>query len=151
MHKAFRIIALTLLTLILTGCPMQESNGKDPVPSGPRTPQEIIRDGNHLINEPSVYLQQHAHNPLDWYPWGEEALNKALAEDKPIFLSIGYSSCHWCHVMEHEVFEHIDVAEFMNEHFVCIVSDTQPRAVSRRDLFPQGSFHAAGETDRDGL
>ncbi|MEN8006567.1 MAG: thioredoxin domain-containing protein [Candidatus Krumholzibacteriota bacterium] len=127
MHKTFRLIALTLLTSTLTGCPMQESNGKDPAPTGPRTPQEIMRDGNHLKNEPSVYLQQHAHNPLDWYPWGEEALAKARAEDKPIFLSIGYSSCHWCHVMEHEVFEQIDVAEFMNEHFVCIKVDREER------------------------
>ena len=127
MTKVLRLFALTLLTTILTGCPMQESNGKAPVPSGPRTPQEIMRDGNHLINEPSVYLQQHAHNPLDWYPWGEEAIAKARAEDKPIFLSIGYSSCHWCHVMEHEVFEHIDVAEFMNEHFVCIKVDREER------------------------
>ncbi len=127
MHKVLRLFALTLLTTILTGCPMQESNGKDSVPSGPRTPQEIMRDGNHLINEPSVYLQQHAHNPLDWYPWGEEAFAKARAEDKPIFLSIGYSSCHWCHVMEHEVFEHVDVAEFMNEHFVCIKVDREER------------------------
>jgi len=145
MHKASRLIALILLTTFLTGCTMQESNGNgngngngnangtdnanstDNATTGPRTPQEIMRDGNHLINEPSVYLQQHAHNPLDWYPWGEEALAKARNEDKPIFLSIGYSSCHWCHVMEHEVFEHIDVAEFMNEHFVCIKVDREER------------------------
>ncbi len=127
MHKVLRLITLTLLTTFLTGCPMQESNGKDALPAGPRTPQEIMRDGNHLKGEPSVYLQQHAHNPLDWYPWGDEALAKARDEDKPIFLSIGYSSCHWCHVMEHEVFEHVDVAEFMNEHFVCIKVDREER------------------------
>ncbi|MCK9996514.1 MAG: thioredoxin domain-containing protein [Candidatus Krumholzibacteria bacterium] len=127
MTTSVRLITLTLMTLILTGCPMNDSNSSDNPPSGPRTPQEIMRDGNHLINEPSVYLQQHAHNPMDWYPWGEEALARARAEDKPIFLSIGYSSCHWCHVMEHEVFEHIDVAEFMNEHFICIKVDREER------------------------
>ena len=60
---------------------------------------------NHLIHETSPYLRQHAHNPVDWYPWGEEALTRSRDEDKPIFLSIGYSACHWCHVMEHESFE----------------------------------------------
>jgi uncharacterized protein YyaL (SSP411 family) len=127
MTTSVRLITLGLMTLILTGCPMNDSNSSDGAATGPRTPQEIMRDGNHLINEPSAYLQQHAHNPLDWYPWGEEALAKARAEDKPIFLSIGYSSCHWCHVMEHEVFEHVDVAEFMNEHFVCIKVDREER------------------------
>ncbi len=127
MFKALKLAAFSLLTIFLTGCPMQETNGTDSTPAGPRTPEQIMRDGNHLKGEPSVYLQQHAHNPLDWYPWGEAALAKARAEDKPIFLSIGYSSCHWCHVMEHEVFEHIDVAEYMNEHFVCIKVDREER------------------------
>ncbi len=88
---------------------------------------DIRRDGNHLRGESSLYLLQHAHNPMDWYPWGEEALARAVAEDKPIFLSIGYSSCHWCHVMEHEVFEHDEVAEFMNAHFICIKVDREER------------------------
>jgi uncharacterized protein len=92
-----------------------------------RTPASIREHGNHLLGEPSLYLQQHAHNPLDWYPWGPEALERAKREDKPIFLSIGYSSCHWCHVMEHEVFEHDDVAEFMNRHFICIKIDREER------------------------
>ena len=92
-----------------------------------RTPAFIRENGNRLKDEPSLYLQQHAHNPLDWYPWGEEALEKAKREDKMIFLSIGYSSCHWCHVMEHEVFEHDDVAEFMNKYFVCIKVDREER------------------------
>jgi len=127
MPKVLRLLVLTLLTTILTGCPMQESNDTKPVPDGPRTPQDIMRDGNHLLGEPSVYLQQHAHNPMDWYPWGEEALARAKAEDKPIFLSIGYSSCHWCHVMEHEVFEQVEVAEFMNDHFICIKVDREER------------------------
>ena len=65
---------------------------------------------NHLVSEKSPYLQQHAHNPVDWYPWGEEAFEKARREDKPIFLSIGYSTCHWCHVMERESFENEAIA-----------------------------------------
>ena len=92
-----------------------------------RTPDEIMAQGNHLKDSGSVYLQQHAKNPLEWYPWGEEALNRAKLEDKPIFLSIGYASCHWCHVMEHKVFEKPDVAAFMNEHFVCIKVDREER------------------------
>jgi hypothetical protein len=82
---------------------------------------------NRLANETSPYLLQHADNPVDWYPWGEEALQKAKAEDKPIFLSIGYSACHWCHVMEHESFEDEDVAAIMNEHFVNIKVDREER------------------------
>ena len=82
---------------------------------------------NHLINESSPYLLQHAHNPVDWYPWGEEALEKAKEENKLIIVSIGYSACHWCHVMEHESFEDEEVAEFMNEHFVSIKVDREER------------------------
>ena len=92
-----------------------------------RTPDEIMAQGNHLKDAGSVYLQQHAKNPLEWYPWGEEALTRARLEDKPIFLSIGYASCHWCHVMEHKVFEKPDVAAFMNQHFVCIKVDREER------------------------
>ncbi len=82
---------------------------------------------NHLIHETSPYLLQHAHNPVDWYPWNESALKKAVDENKPIFLSVGYSSCHWCHVMEHESFENDDIAEIMNEHFVSIKVDREER------------------------
>ena len=82
---------------------------------------------NRLIDETSPYLRQHAHNPVDWYPWGEEALARARAEDKPIFLSIGYAACHWCHVMEHESFESEQIANLMNEHFVCIKVDREER------------------------
>lgn len=82
---------------------------------------------NHLISETSPYLLQHAHNPVDWYPWGEAALQKARQENKPIFLSIGYSSCHWCHVMEHESFENEDIAKIMNENFVSIKVDREER------------------------
>ena len=75
------------------------------------------RNGSHnrLIDESSPYLRQHAENPVDWYPWGEEALSRAKAEDKPILLSIGYSACHWCHVMAHESFESVEIAKVMNE------------------------------------
>jgi uncharacterized protein YyaL (SSP411 family) len=82
---------------------------------------------NNLINEKSPYLLQHAHNPVDWYAWGEEAFAKAKQKDKPIFLSIGYSTCHWCHVMEHESFEDSSLAELMNEAFVCIKVDREER------------------------
>ena len=82
---------------------------------------------NRLANETSPYLLQHAHNPVDWYPWGEEALTKATNEDKPILVSIGYSACHWCHVMERESFEKDGVATMMNERFVCIKVDREER------------------------
>ena len=89
------------------------------------TPQDKYT--NRLINETSPYLLQHAHNPVDWYPWGEEALQKAQQEDKPILLSVGYSACHWCHVMEHESFENEDTAALMNQHFVSIKVDREER------------------------
>ena len=82
---------------------------------------------NRLANETSPYLLQHANNPVDWYPWGEEALSRARAEDKPIFLSIGYSSCHWCHVMAHESFQDPETAAVMNRHFVSIKVDREER------------------------
>src|SRR5579872_6142136 len=82
---------------------------------------------NRLKDSLSPYLLQHAHNPVDWFPWGEEALAKAKAEDKPIFLSIGYAACHWCHVMERESFENAFIARYMNEHFVNIKLDREER------------------------
>jgi uncharacterized protein YyaL (SSP411 family) len=82
---------------------------------------------NRLINETSPYLLQHAHNPVDWYPWGPEAFARASAEDKPIFLSIGYSACHWCHVMESESFQDQDIARMMNHNFVSIKVDREER------------------------
>ncbi|MFP2925557.1 thioredoxin domain-containing protein [Pyxidicoccus sp. 3LG] len=89
-----------------------------PPPSGPT---------NRLAREPSPYLRQHAHNPVDWYPWGEEALARAKAEDKPILLSVGYSACHWCHVMAHESFESPDIARQMNDGFINIKVDREER------------------------
>ena len=82
---------------------------------------------NRLANETSPYLLQHANNPVDWYPWGEEALDRARTEDKPILLSIGYSACHWCHVMERESFENDAIAELMNRHFINIKVDREER------------------------
>ena len=82
---------------------------------------------NRLQHETSPYLLQHAHNPVDWYPWGEEALEAARAQDKPILLSIGYAACHWCHVMERESFENPDIAALMNQHFINIKVDREER------------------------
>jgi uncharacterized protein YyaL (SSP411 family) len=82
---------------------------------------------NHLADETSPYLRQHAHNPVDWYPWGPEALQRARQLDRPIFLSIGYSACHWCHVMEHESFEDPEIGRLLNEHFVSVKVDREER------------------------
>jgi len=82
---------------------------------------------NRLARETSPYLLQHAHNPVDWYPWGEEAFARARDEDKPILLSVGYSACHWCHVMEHESFENPEIAALMNRHFVSVKVDREER------------------------
>ena len=87
----------------------------------------VHKHTNRLAKETSPYLHQHAHNPVDWYPWGREAFEKAKNEDRPVFLSIGYSTCHWCHVMEHESFEDEKIAEIMNEHFVSIKVDREHR------------------------
>src|SRR6516165_4538271 len=82
---------------------------------------------NRLAQETSPYLKQHAHNPVDWRPWGPEALARARELDRPIFLSIGYSACHWCHVMEHESFEDEETARILNEHFISIKVDREER------------------------
>src|SRR5256885_6891038 len=86
-----------------------------------------LRMSNRLAKETSPYLLQHAHNPVDWYPWSEEALQKAQRENKPILLSVGYSACHWCHVMERESFENEEIAALMNQHFVSIKVDREER------------------------
>ena len=86
---------------------------------------------NPLIHEKSPYLLQHAHNPVEWHPWGEEAFRKAREQDKPIFLSIGYSTCHWCHVMERESFEQEHIAQILNENFVSIKVDREERQIGR--------------------
>src|SRR6476661_1986365 len=82
---------------------------------------------NRLAHESSPYLLQHANNPVDWHPWGSEAIELAKSSDRPIFLSIGYSACHWCHVMEHESFENEEIARLLNESFVSIKVDREER------------------------
>ncbi len=96
-------------------------SGTEPAPAKHDAP------ANHLSGESSPYLKMHVHNPVDWYPWGEEALKKARDEQKLIFLSVGYSSCYWCHVMERESFMDEEIARFLNEHFVCIKVDREER------------------------
>ena len=120
----------------------QEPTGQDPVENvaiqQPKAPAEgesgepalagkKKKHTNRLVDETSPYLLMHAHNPVDWYPWGEEAFEKAKKENKVVFLSIGYSSCHWCHVMEHESFMDEEIAKYLNEHFVCIKVDREER------------------------
>ena len=116
MHYRFLIISIFISVILNRACSSQDNRS-----------MEDHSFTNALINETSPYLLQHAHNPVNWYPWGEEALEKAAKEDKLIIISIGYSSCHWCHVMEHESFEDSVVAQLMNEHFICIKVDREER------------------------
>ena len=115
------------------GPPGSSTSAFDAAPSvaqieaGTRSPAQIRAEGNHLTGAGSLYLRMHANNPVDWYPWGAEALDRARALDRPIFLSIGYASCHWCHVMEEEVFSKDDAALYLNEHFVAIKVDREER------------------------
>ncbi len=97
-------------------------SGKDKAKNGTES-----GSANRLSRESSPYLLMHAHNPVDWYPWGPEAFEKARTESKPVFLSVGYSSCYWCHVMERQVFSNRKIADYMNEHFVCIKVDREER------------------------
>ena len=89
--------------------------------------EQDILPPNRLAKETSPYLLAHAHNPVDWYPWGEDAFAKAKAENKLVLVSIGYSSCHWCHVMERECFVDETIARLMNAHYVCIKVDREER------------------------
>ncbi|MBI2923850.1 MAG: thioredoxin domain-containing protein [Planctomycetes bacterium] len=120
-----------LLAVALSGCGGEgRPQSATPAPKeGPVTPAQILPAGarNRLALEKSPYLKQHQDNPVDWYPWGDEAFRKAIAEDKPIFLSIGYSTCHWCHVMERESFMNEAIASYLNERFVCIKVDREER------------------------
>ena len=129
---------MVVAALFVSGCPTQVDREANRMVTNtdaelnsqadrPRSLQDIRREGNHLVGEPSPYLEQHAHNPVDWYPWGEPALARAKRENKPIFLSIGYSTCHWCHVMEEESFTDDEVADFLNRHFVSIKVDREQR------------------------
>jgi hypothetical protein len=122
--------AAALAALVTVAAAKESRPVRPPLPS----PAEIARlpkDGgpswNRLVFEPSPYLLQHAGNPVDWWPWGPEAFEEARRLDRPVFLSIGYSTCHWCHVMEHESFEDEAVAKLMNEHFICIKVDREER------------------------
>src|SRR5712675_739736 len=115
--RASRSLFAALLILACPALALDEKPVKEPRPN----------KANRLAREASPYLLQHAHNPVDWYPWGDEAFAKAKKEGKLVFLSIGYSSCHWCHVMERESFENEDVAAVMNESFVCIKVDREER------------------------
>ena len=99
----------------------------------------MIKLKNHLKNQTSPYLLQHANHPIDWYPWCEEAFTRAKAEDKPIFLSIGYSTCHWCHVMAHESFEDEKVAKELNTNFISIKVDREERPPEPADGPPASS------------
>ena len=107
-----------------------DSQGRPIPPSGEEL-QQLPEDGgdhwNRLVFESSPYLLQHAANPVDWYPWGEDAFKLAKELDKPVFLSIGYTTCHWCHVMEHESFENEVVADLMNDAFVSVKVDREER------------------------
>src|ERR1700674_874432 len=116
-----RIMKCLRIGLIVAVAPAGVAHAADDVPAGKDRP------ANRLAKETSPYLLLHAHNPVDWYPWGEEAFAKARAENKPIFLSIGYSTCHWCHVMAHESFENPATAKIMNDNYVCIKVDREER------------------------
>jgi uncharacterized protein YyaL (SSP411 family) len=113
------LFALPVEAQLRKGLPSQEAISKLPADGG--------EEFNRLVFEQSPYLLQHARNPVDWFPWGEAAFEEARKLDKPIFLSVGYSTCHWCHVMEHESFEDEEVAELLNRYFVCVKVDREER------------------------
>ena len=112
-----------LMALIVTGCATTNNAGAETMEKTTEAPKHT----NRLAKEKSPYLLQHAHNPVDWFAWGDEAFAKARKDDKPVFLSIGYSTCHWCHVMERESFEDPEVAKLLNAAFVCIKVDREER------------------------
>ena len=116
MQNSYFLVIFLCLTL---SCNSQQQESKKLITQHKYT--------NTLVNETSPYLLQHAHNPVNWHPWNEEALEKAKREDKLLLISIGYSACHWCHVMEHESFEDVEVAKIMNENFICIKVDREER------------------------
>ena len=115
-----KVAMVGIISLILVGVNIAEAD------EAPASAGEGVKL-NHLAGEKSPYLIQHAGNPVDWYPWGELAFAKASKENKPILLSIGYSTCHWCHVMERESFKNKEIAEFLNKHFVSIKIDREER------------------------
>ena len=110
-----RIFNSTTLTAALALCAFAATAG------------EVKAPRNNLAGEASAYLRQHADDPIDWYPWSDEAFAKARAQKKPIFVSVGYFSCHWCHVMERESFENPRIAKFVNDNFIAIKVDRERR------------------------
>ena len=120
-------IFAVMLALAPAGCRNEPPKSQPHIAVSAPIPHAPPAHTNRLAREKSPYLLQHAHNPVDWFPWGDEAFAKARAEDKPIFLSIGYSTCHWCHVMERESFESESLAAFLNQHFVPIKVDREER------------------------
>ncbi len=127
-HTTFEIWFVALLITCCLGCSPTQTPTESPKPIG--SSQQSVEKSKHtnaLAKESSPYLLMHAHNPVNWRPWSEETLALAKKEDKPIFLSIGYSSCHWCHVMERESFMDKEIAAFLNEHFICIKVDREER------------------------
>ena len=132
-RSTMRRTLLPLLLLFALPAPAEKDatvQTRHPLPSSDEIaalPSDGGPEFNRLIFSSSPYLRQHARNPVDWYPWGDEAFEKARREDKPIFLSVGYSSCHWCHVMEHESFEHTEVAALLNARFVSVKVDREER------------------------
>ena len=113
---------------------VRQATSADTPASTPQQPPAQYSYTNHLFREKSPYLLQHAHNPVNWYPWGGEAFGRARAELKPIFLSVGYSTCHWCHVMERESFENLEIAKLLNDNFVCVKVDREGAARCRPGL-----------------
>jgi uncharacterized protein YyaL (SSP411 family) len=127
--KRLRVVGGALLLAVLIGVAAYRLVPGRPTPvfADEKREDGRYKHTNRLANEKSPYLLQHAHNPVDWYPWGIEAFEKAKKENKPIFVSIGYSTCHWCHVMEEESFSHPEIAKLMNDNFVCIKVDREER------------------------
>src|SRR5215510_13046188 len=124
--------ALVVAVLAVAAVLVARHAYEPPPPSEPLHTRHLNPDGtpvytNRLARERSPYLRQHAHNPVDWYPWGDEAFAKARAERKPVLLSVGYSTCHWCHVMAEESFEDPEIAAYLNANYVAIKVDREAR------------------------
>ncbi len=123
------LAAFLMVALVVVGWKWQHTSAQAAArhTAAHQTQAEPKQPANHLVGSTSPYLLQHAHNPVDWYPWGTEALELAKRENRPIFLSIGYSACHWCHVMEREDFESEEISKILNQNFVCIKVDREER------------------------
>ncbi len=128
-HTRQALQRIALATAVLCLLPISDAVGLSPSPTSATSGDSVTTPAkaNRLLQEKSPYLLQHAYNPVDWYPWSNEAFARAKREDKPIFLSIGYSTCHWCHVMAHESFENEEIAAILNKWFICIKVDREER------------------------